>query len=63
MSKVSDLKCRKCGKSAPEIKGWLHRVNEKGVPGIWECRPSCGAKLTNEQAILGAIIGDGKEGQ
>lgn len=63
MTKVRDLKCRKCGKSAPEIRGWLERVNERGVPGIWECRPSCDAKPTNEEAILGAINGVAKEGK
>lgn len=51
-------RCRKCGRGAFEIKGYLHRVNPKGeVPAIWECRPSCDAKLTNEQAILAAIDG------
>lgn len=35
------MKCRICGKSALEIKGYLERVNPKGVEGIWECRPSC----------------------
>lgn len=63
MSKASDLKCRKCGKSSAEIKGWLTLVNAKGIPGIWECRPSCDAKLTDEQAVIGAIFGETKEGK
>lgn len=33
--------CHMCGKTAHEIKGWLARVNEFGVTGIWECRPTC----------------------
>lgn len=35
------MKCRLCRKTAAEIQGWLLRVNELGVPGIGECRPSC----------------------
>ena len=27
--------------SAKDPKIWLERVNEKGVPGIWECEPYC----------------------
>ena len=62
VTKVQDLKCRKCGKSATEIKGWLERVNKRGViPGIWECRPSCDAKLSNDQAVIRAITGEAKE--
>lgn len=49
--------CRKCGKGVHEVGGYLERVNEKGVPGIWECRPSCEAKLSNEDAIMAAIKG------
>jgi len=52
------VKCRLCGKPAHEIKGWLARVNEKGVDGIWECRPSCDANLTQDEALLAAIEGD-----
>lgn len=33
--------CRLCGKGAQEIQGYLARVNEFGVAGVWECRPSC----------------------
>lgn len=49
------MKCRLCGRTVFECGDWLERVNEKGVAGIWECRPACGAKLTNEEAIIGAI--------
>ena len=49
------MKCRMCGKGVFEIKGFLHRVNEKGVPGIWECRPSCDANLSQDDAVIAAI--------
>lgn len=55
--KAKEVVCRKCGKNALEIGGYLRRVNEKGVPGIWECAPSCDTQLTNEQAIIAAIEG------
>ena len=53
------MKCQLCGKSIQEIGGYLHRVNEKGVPGIWECRPSCNVKLTQEENLLLALEDDG----
>ncbi len=52
------FKCRKCGKVAQEIGGYLHRVNEKGVAGIWECRPTCDADLPFETSLLLAIEGE-----
>jgi hypothetical protein len=55
------MKCRLFGKGIGEIKGWLTRVNEKGVKGIWECKPFCGANLTEEQSLLGAITEPSKE--
>lgn len=54
---TGSARCRLCGRTALEIGGYLHRVNEKGVKGIWECRPSCDAKLSNSEAILAAIEG------
>jgi hypothetical protein len=51
--------CRKCGKSALEIGGYLKRVNKKGVAGIWECFPSCDAKLSPDERLLSAI-GEGR---
>ena len=57
------MRCRLCGKGALEIQGWLERVNEKGVPGVWECRPACGAEISQEDALLGAIEGPAKEGR
>lgn len=51
------MKCRLCNRTLFECGGYLERVNEKGVPGVWECRPTCGAKLTNEQAVLAALKG------
>jgi hypothetical protein len=55
------MKCRKCNKGVHEIGGYLHRVNEKGVAGIWECRPSCDALMPNHEAVLAAIEGEPKE--
>lgn len=49
--------CRLCGKGPFECGGFLHRVNEKGVKGIWECRPSCSAKMTSDEALIAAIEG------
>ena len=50
------MKCRLCGKGATEIPGFLTRVNEFGVPGVWECRPSCGV-ATTEHPIIAALAG------
>ncbi len=49
--------CSKCGTSVHECGGWLERVNPKGEDPIWECRPACGARLTDEEALLGAVAG------
>jgi hypothetical protein len=53
------IKCRLCDKDANDCGGWLERVNEKGVPGIWECRPSCDALLPPDERIIGAIENEG----
>ena len=47
--------CRLCGKGAQEIGGYLTRVNETGVEGIWECRPSCEADLPFETNLMLAL--------
>lgn len=52
------LCCRLCGKTAQEIGGYLHRVNEKGVDGIWECRPSCDSKMDDDARLLAALEHD-----
>jgi hypothetical protein len=52
------MKCRLCHRGANEIKGFLHRVNEKGVIGIWECRPACVTGISNEDAIMMAVTGE-----
>lgn len=54
------IECRKCGKGAHAIGGFLKRVNEKGMTGIWECEPSCNADLPFETKLLLAI--EGSEG-
>ena len=51
------IQCRLCGRGPNECGGVLHRVNEKGVEGIWECRPICGAEMDNADAIQVAIEG------
>lgn len=53
--------CRKCNKGANEIGGYLERVNELGVDGIWECRPSCEVNLSYNEKVLIAIEGDPDE--
>lgn len=50
------MKCRKCGKGANEIGGYLTRVNEKGVDGVWECRPFCKSQLDQEEKLVLAVI-------
>lgn len=55
------MKCRKCEKYAPEIGGYLERVNEKGIPGVWECRPTCDSDLPFETRLLLAVEGETKE--
>ena len=47
--------CRKCGATPPMDKVCLIRVNELGVDGIWECRPTCGPRLSCEERLLLAI--------
>lgn len=54
---TTESHCRLCGKTALEIKGYLHRVNELGVTGIWECRPSCDANLSADDRLIAAIEG------
>lgn len=52
------IKCRLCGKLGSQLSGVvLTRVNEKGVEGIWGCRPICGAQLPADEALLAAIEG------
>jgi hypothetical protein len=50
--------CRLCGIKGYEVRGVvLQRINETGVDGVWECRPICGAQLTNEEALTAATNG------
>jgi hypothetical protein len=52
------ISCRLCGTKGSEAKGVvLQRVNEKGVEGIWECRPICGAQMSDVDALHAAIEG------
>jgi hypothetical protein len=50
--------CRVCGKGVFETGGYLERVNEKGVDPIWECRPSCDAQLSDDEAVIAAVCGE-----
>lgn len=52
--------CRLCGRKGYEPGALLVRVNEKGVPGIWECRPNCETKLTPEVALITALAEEPK---
>ncbi len=55
------MKCHKCGTPIMEVPDgiYLQRVNEKGVDGIWECRPNCGQPLPSQDAaVLAAIQGE-----
>ena len=52
------ISCRLCGVKGHEARGVvLQRVNEKGVEGIWECRPICGAQMSEGDALEAAIDG------
>ena len=53
--KMSEIVCRVCGKNAHLSGGYLGRVNAKGEPGIWECRPRCDADLPQDAKLLLAI--------
>lgn len=55
---MADIACRKCGVPAHQCRGYLQRVNEKGVPGVWECRPTCGADLPSDVRLALAVEGD-----
>jgi len=55
-------KCSLCGKTVHEISGYLHRVNEKGIEGIWECRPSC-ASDSSQQTDKDKVLLDAMEGK
>lgn len=54
-----NTKCHKCDKTFEEAISkniYFTRVNEKGVEGIWECRPSCDHGFDNqEEALLNAL--------
>ena len=49
------MKCNKCGAPAWTPGKLMIRVNETGVDGIFECRPSCDHAMTKEQALLKAL--------
>lgn len=51
------IQCRLCKRTPTQVQGVLHRVNEKGVIGIWECRPICGAEMSQDDAVIAAVTG------
>jgi len=51
--------CRICGRGLGQIGGYLQRVNEKGVPGVWECSPACDADPPTETVLLMAVENNG----
>lgn len=52
------IQCRLCGVLGHKAKGVvLQRVNEKGVEGVWECRPICGAQMKADDCLVAAIEG------
>jgi len=54
---VSNPACRKCGAEPPIDNVVLVRVNEKGVPGIWQCSPTCGHQFKDRgEAVLHALL-------
>jgi len=44
--------CRKCGGRPNNANIVLVRVNEKGVPGIWECSPACKVEFISSPAAI-----------
>jgi len=56
------MNCELCGCDVHEAAGrgaFLKRVNEKGVPGVWQCRPSCDRVTgTPDDALVRAVTGD-----
>jgi len=59
--KAKDTKCRLCGKNVFEIGGFLHRVNELGGEGVWECRPSCSSRMPDDDKVIAALEWKDKE--
>lgn len=52
------IKCHICGRTAHQCSGYLQRVNETGVPGVWECRPGCEApEMDADDSVIAAIEG------
>lgn len=50
------MKCHICGKHISDCGGWLERVNQIGVPGVWECRPGCDSPMMSwGDALIAAI--------
>ncbi len=63
--KAKQSTCRKCKQNVFEasLRGaYLARMNETGVAGIWECRPTCeGNPLASKDDALLLAIGHKRE--
>jgi hypothetical protein len=55
---LKKMNCRLCGCDVHKCKGYLKRVNEKGIDGIWECRPSCTIRMTTDEALIAMLEDD-----
>lgn len=52
--------CRKCRCDPISVSrrgAYLERANEKGVPGIWQCNPSCDHLHGGQEDALLAALG------
>ena len=50
--------CSKCGENVFQVGNrgaYLTRVNSKEEDAVWECRPSCEHRGTNDEAVIMAI--------
>lgn len=56
---MGELTCRRCGQDSLQASrrgAYLERVNEKGVPGIWQCSPSCEHHHGDQEDALDAAL-------
>lgn len=58
---MNDFIRRICGDNpgdASKRGAYLARMNAKGVPGVWECRPSCALHGDQDDATIAAVLGE-----
>ena len=67
MTKLSDIKCVKCGENSMQAAkrgAYLERISAKGRPFKGQCVPACGVKVgNNDSALMDALSGLGKAGK